>query len=173
MAVLTVATDGSCLKNPGGAIGWAWADERGRWQANGAPSGTNQIAELLGFLAVLKAFPTTDLHVQLDSQYTMNIAETWMWGWARNGWTKKGGDIKNLNIVKAIHAELIRRKQAGVSITYEWVKGHNGHDLNEIVDERAREAAEKSKKKQPPYLDSVGNKNSARQNSVVMLASNP
>lgn len=173
MAVLTVATDGSCLKNPGGAIGWAWADEKGRWQANGYSSGTNQIAELLALLAVLKAFPSTDLHVQLDSQYTMNIASSWMWGWAKKGWQRKGGPIKNLNIIKAIHEELVKRQNQKVSITYEWVKGHNGHELNEIVDTEARDAAERIKKKQKAYKDSTGNSNSNRQDSVVMLASTP
>lgn len=173
MGVLTVATDGSCLVNPGGAIGWAWADETGRWQANGYRSGTNQIAELLGFLAVLKAFPNTNLHVQLDSQYTMNIASKWMWGWAKNNWVKKGGPIKNLNIIKAIHAELVRRQKSNVSIEYEWVKGHNGHDLNEVVDVEARNAAIRVRDKKKAYKDSAGNPDSSRQHPVVALAASP
>src|SRR5699024_2456685 len=43
--VIMVSTDGSCLKNPGGAIGWAWVDHRGGAHSGGAPEGTNQIAE--------------------------------------------------------------------------------------------------------------------------------
>ena len=42
--MITVSTDGSCLRNPGGAIGWAWANHDGTSDSGGAPSGTNQIA---------------------------------------------------------------------------------------------------------------------------------
>ena len=34
--VITVSTDGSCLRNPGGAIGWAWANHDGT-SASGGP----------------------------------------------------------------------------------------------------------------------------------------
>ena len=44
--MITVSTDGSCLRNPGGAIGWAWVDHAGGSASGGAPSGTNQVAEL-------------------------------------------------------------------------------------------------------------------------------
>ena len=42
--MITVSTDGSCLRNPGGAIGWAWVDhEGGSWHheldASNCPSG--------------------------------------------------------------------------------------------------------------------------------------
>ena len=48
--VITVSTDGSCLRNPGGAIGWAWVDHAGGSASGGAVSGTNQIAELMAVL---------------------------------------------------------------------------------------------------------------------------
>ena len=44
--MIIVSTDGSCLRNPGGAIGWAWVNHQGPSDSGGAASGTNQIAEL-------------------------------------------------------------------------------------------------------------------------------
>lgn len=164
--MLTVATDGSCLKNPGGAIGWAWADENGRWQANGYHTGTNQRAELLGLLSVLRSFSNQDLHIQLDSQYSLNIAETWVWGWAKANWQRKK-PLSNLDIVKVLHAELVDRRNRGIKTEYEWVKGHVGNALNEVADVRAGEASAKAKQKQPSYADSVGNISSERQQKML------
>lgn len=42
----------------------------------------------------------------------------------------------NVELVKALDAAL-----AGRDVRFEWVKGHNGHDLNEKADELARAAA--------------------------------
>lgn len=169
--VLTVATDGSCLKNPGGEIGWAWADSKGRWQANGLPSGTNQNAELLGFLSVLYAFPQSNLHVQLDSQYVLNIATKWMFSWERNGWwrdSKRTKPVTNLPHVKNVYAMMKARKAAGLDTTFEWVKGHSVNALNNVADKEAQAAARRVKSKRGGYADSAANVRSERQN--VMLS---
>lgn len=171
--ILTVASDGSCLKNPGGQIGWAWADDKGRWMANGAHSGTNQNAELLGLVSIFLAFPATHLHLQLDSQYTLNIADKWMHGWARAGWTRKGNEpIKNLDIVKIIYSLSNKRKEKGLTTTFQWVKGHgkNGfYELNDRADIRCGEAARKVKAGENPYLDSAGNLFSAKQDKLLRV----
>lgn len=172
-SIITVASDGSCLKNPGGAIGWAWADSKGRWMRNGHPVGTNNVAELLGFASILAAFPATHLHVQLDSQYTLNMADKWIWGWAAKNWTKKGGEIKNLDIVRLIHALLVQRKQRNLTTQYEWVKGHQTKtpdSLNNIVDRLAGDASAAARDGGAMYLDSSGSTSSARQDKLLLLA---
>lgn len=168
--VLIVATDGSCLKNPGGEIGWAWADSRGRWQANGLPSGTNQNAELLGLLSVLYAFPKSNLHVQLDSQYVLNITTKWMFSWERNGWwrdAKKTKPVTNLPHVKNIYMMMQKRKTDGVKTTFEWVKGHSVNALNNVADKEAQAAARRVKSKREGYSDSANNAASERQNLMI------
>lgn len=168
--VLKVASDGSCLKNPGGAIGWSWADDTGRWMANGAVSGTNQSAELLGLASIFLAFPRTNLHIQLDSQYTLNIAETWMHGWAKAGWTRKGKEIKNLEIIQVIYRLSALRKENNLSTEFEWVKGHGkaGHfPLNLVADEKCGLAARSARDGENPYSDSSGNTESPRQNKLL------
>ena len=168
--ILNVASDGSCLKNPGGAIGWAWADSKGRWMANGAVSGTNQSAELLGLASIFLAFPKTDLFIELDSQYTLNIADNWMHGWARAGWTRKGAEIKNLEIVKVIYNLSATRRKNGLYTEFKWVKGHgkNGfHELNDRADIKAGESARKARSGENPYLDSGGGLSSPRQEKLL------
>lgn len=170
--IITVASDGSCLKNPGGAIGWAWADDRGRWMRNGLASGTNNSAELLGFASILAAFPGAHLHIQLDSQYTLNIADKWLWGWEAKGWVKKGGEIKNLEIVQLMHALLVQRRQRGLTTEYEWVKGHQSktpNSLNNIVDRLAGESSAAARDGGQMYLDSAGNTSSVKQDKLLRL----
>lgn len=170
---ITVASDGSCLKNPGGAIGWAWADDKGRWMRNGLPTGTNNLAELFGFISILAAFPTSNLHVQLDSQYTLNIADKWVWGWAKRGWVKKDGEIKNLETVKLLHALMLQRKERGLTTDFEWVKGHQSKtpdSLNNIVDRLAGESSAAARDGGMLYLDSSGNLESKKQEKMLTLA---
>lgn len=168
--LLKVASDGSSLKNPGGEIGWAWADEKGRWLANGAPSGTNQTAELMGLISIFLSFPNTNLHLQLDSQYTLNIADNWMYGWQKAGWTRKGDPLKNLDFVKVIYQLSMERKQKGLITQFEWVKGHGkaGHfPLNLKADECCGLAARRMRDGEIPYLDSAGNTFSPKQERVL------
>lgn len=169
--LLKVASDGSSLKNPGGEIGWAWADEKGRWLANGAPSGTNQTAELLGLISIYLSFPNTNLHLQLDSQYTLNIADKWMYGWQKAGWTRKGNEpLKNLDMVKVIYKLTMDRKEKGLITEFEWVKGHgkNGYvELNDRADICCGKAARRIRDGEIGYLDSAGNTTSPKQDKLL------
>lgn len=141
-----VACDGSCLKNPGGAIGWAWAREDGAWMSNGWKTGTNQRAELLALISVLTFHPRGHLTIQMDSQYALNIADKWAAGWARKGWRKADGQpILNRDLVEP----LLSLKQARTDpIVFQWVKGHrkdNKFPLNTVADLRAGEASKRAK----------------------------
>lgn len=142
---LTVATDGSCLRNPGGATGWAWVAEDGRSCAGGAPKGTNQIAELYGVLTALRAFPVEDLTIQVDSEYAMNVAMHWGAGWARRGWrTAAGAPVKNVPLVKLI-VHLMRTRPAPVQ--FDKVPAHDRAGrwpLNDKADLLAKRAAKRA-----------------------------
>ena len=136
---ITAAADGSALGNPGPA-GWAWYVNDDCWRAGGWPHGTNNMGELM---AVLDLFRSTahlageDLHILCDSQYVINSVTKWMPGWKRKGWRKSDGKpVMNVELLKEIDQALAGRKY-----TFEWVRGHAGHDLNEAADDRARAAA--------------------------------
>jgi ribonuclease HI len=136
---ITAAADGSALGNPGPA-GWAWYVNDDCWRAGGWPHGTNNQGELMAVLDLFRAtahLPHEDLRVLCDSQYVINSITKWMPGWKRKGWRKADGKpVLNVELLKELDREIAGRKY-----TFEWVKGHAGHDLNEAADERARAAA--------------------------------
>ena len=139
---ITVAVDGSSLGNPGPA-GWAWVVDRDCWDAGGWPEGTNNIGELTALLEALEATAAAGLsdqglHVLADSQYAINVASKWRIGWKKRGWTKADKKpIKNLALIQRID-----RAMEGRTVTFEWVKGHAGHPLNELADDLARACAQ-------------------------------
>lgn len=140
--LLTVGTDGSCLTNPGFA-GWAWVVDDERWRAGSLGHATNQIAELSAILHAVTELPLdAPLLVISDSQYAIKCATIWLPSWKRNGWKTKGGDpVKNQDIIRGIDDMLAERKALGGNVKFEWVRGHQGHALNESADYRCGSAA--------------------------------
>ena len=136
---ITAAADGSALGNPGPA-GWAWYVNDDCWRAGGWPHGTNNQGELMAVLDLFRAtahVPGEDLLILCDSQYVINAVTKWMPGWKRKGWRKADGKpVLNVDLLKDIDQALVGRKY-----TFEWVRGHAGHELNEAADVRARAAA--------------------------------
>ena len=136
---ITAAADGSALGNPGPA-GWAWYVNDDCWRAGGWPHGTNNQGELMAVLDLFRAtahMPGEDLLILCDSQYVINAVTKWMPGWKRKGWRKADGKpVLNVDLLKDIDQALLGRKY-----TFEWVRGHAGHELNEAADVRARAAA--------------------------------
>ena len=139
---ITAAVDGSSLGNPGPA-GWAWVVSADCWDAGGWPSGTNNLGELNAVLELLNAtaqagLADEDLHILADSQYAINVISKWSPGWKKRGWVKADKKpIKNLELIQEID-----RAMQGRIVTFEWVKGHAGHPLNERADDAARSCAE-------------------------------
>lgn len=136
--VIVAAADGSSLSNPGPA-GWAWYISDDAWAAGGWDHGTNNMGELMAVLDLLRSTAHLDepLKVLCDSQYVINSLTKWMPGWKRKGWRKGDGKpVLNVELMKELDAEL-----AGRDVTFEWVKGHAGHAMNEAADVRARAAA--------------------------------
>ena len=136
---ITAAADGSSLGNPGPA-GWAWYVDEDTWDAGGWPQGTNNLGELTAILRLLQATAETgdELHILADSQYAINVVSKWRLGWKKRGWTKADKKpIKNLELIQEID-----RAMEGRRVTFEWVKGHAGHRMNERADDLARGCAE-------------------------------
>ncbi|MBD8079913.1 ribonuclease HI [Cellulosimicrobium arenosum] len=139
--MITVSTDGSCLRNPGGAIGWAWINHDGTFDSGGAESGTNQVAELTALLQAVRSHPGTDpLLIESDSQYAIKSASEWVVGWKRKGWRTVGGQpVKNLELVQAIDRAIDERPGP---VRFRWVRGHVGNEFNERADQLAGLAAQ-------------------------------
>ena len=86
------------------------------------------------------------LIIECDSKYVIDSVTKWMPGWKRKGWKKADGKpVLNRELLEGID-EAMR----GRHVTFEWVKGHAGHPLNEAADERANGAAKAFQQKREP-----------------------
>ena len=63
----------------------------------------------------------------------MNTITQWAAGWERQGWKKKSGPIKNLELVQ----ELLARYRAHPACDLRWIAAHTGHRWNEYADSLA------------------------------------
>ncbi|MFE9579535.1 ribonuclease H [Nocardia sp. NPDC006044] len=141
--MIIVSTDGSCLRNPGGAIGWAWVNHQGSSSSGGAASGTNQVAELRAVLEAINGHPGSEpLLIESDSLYAIKCASEWISSWRLNGWrTSAGGAVKNVELIRQIDKSIASRPGP---VRFRWVRGHVGNYFNEQADALAGEAARKA-----------------------------
>jgi ribonuclease HI len=135
---IVIATDGSCLVNPGGPGGWACATSPDNWTAGAHASTTNNLMELRAVYEALAATPADrPLVLETDSLYVLKALTVWLTGWKRNGWlTAARKPVANKSAIVQIDALLAER-----DVTWRHVKGHAGHLLNEVCDQRAGAAA--------------------------------
>lgn len=127
-------TDGSCEPNPG-AGGFAVIKNMRPHILGQEAESTNIRMEGLALLAALKDANGQPATIHTDSEFWINVITKWSIAWEKNGWKKKGGEIKNLDIVKEV-CPLYRKSQ----VTLVWVRGHNNDDGNELADHWANEA---------------------------------
>src|SRR5476651_660431 len=127
-------TDGSCEPNPG-AGGFAVIREMKPKVLGSEPESTNIRMEGKALIAALRDAKGTECVINTDSEFWINVITKWSLGWEKNGWKKKGGEIKNLDIVKEV-VPLYRESKA----TLVWVRGHNKNPGNELADHWANEA---------------------------------
>jgi ribonuclease HI len=137
--VITYYTDGSCEPNPGKG-GFAVIKDMKPAVLGGEPNGaltTNIRMEGLAIVAALKDANGQPCQIYTDSEFWINVITKWSLAWEQNNWVKKGGAIKNLDIVKEV-CPLFRNSNAELI----WVRGHNLDPGNELADHWANEARE-------------------------------
>lgn len=144
---VTIYTDGSSKGNPGpggyGAV-LLCTDSKGvthrRELSEGFRRTTNNRMEIMGVAAALEALKFgCEVEVHSDSQYVVNaVNKGWIRGWQRNGWkTAAKKPVKNPDLWRRLAAAMEPH-----DVTFVWVKGHAGHELNERCDELATSAAD-------------------------------
>jgi ribonuclease HI len=140
-----IHTDGACSGNPGPG-GWgAVLDYNGTRKelSGGAAKTTNNRMEIQAAVEALNALKracAVEMHV--DSQYVKDGITKWIHGWKKNGWkTADKKPVKNVELWQALD-EAIQRH----TLSWHWVKGHDGHPENERADELAREGMAPYKK---------------------------
>jgi len=75
-----------------------------------------------------------------DSMYSIQCLRDWATGWEKNGWKKKTGEIKNLDIIKPAYA-LYNEIKDKVLLSH--VKAHAGTEGNELADRMTMVAVER------------------------------
>ena len=127
-------TDGSASPNPGPG-GFA-VIENGKPVALGKEANTTNIRmEGSALIAALELAQGEEVEIHTDSEFWLNVLTKWAENWEQNGWRKKGGEIKNLEMVQELYAKYKTSKAKLV-----WVRGHVGTEMNEIADEWANKA---------------------------------
>ena len=136
---ITLYSDGSSLGNPGPGGYGGILDYKGKQKSysGGETHTTNNRMELTGVIEGLKMLKEPcDVHVVSDSSYVVKAINEWLTGWVKKDFAK----VKNIDLWKA-YLEAAKPHRVRAS----WVKGHAGHEENEICDQLARSEAEKIK----------------------------
>lgn len=135
--MITYFTDGSASPNPGPG-GFA-VIKNGMPHILGSEDGdtTNIRMEGKAIIAALKDARGVEAEIYTDSEFWINVITKWAPGWEAKGWKKKGGEIKNLDIVQEVYP-LYQQSNAKLI----WVRAHVGTEMNELADQWANRARE-------------------------------
>ena len=130
-------TDGAARGNPGPG-GYGVVLKSGphyKEISEGFKHTTNNRMELLAVIVGLEAIKVEGAQVTVvsDSKYVVDtVTKGWVFNWVKKNFKdKKNPDLWRRYL--SIHARY--------SITFQWIKGHNGHLDNERCDELAVEAS--------------------------------
>lgn len=132
-----VFTDGAANPNPGPG-GWGAVYVKSGviiQEAFGAEAHTtNNRMELMALLNGCALVPEGEAATLFtDSQLCVDTVTKWAKGWEKNGWKRKTGEIKNLELVKQLYHLLQARRELGIR----WIRAHSGTRWNEYADSLA------------------------------------
>ena len=127
-------TDGSASPNPGPG-GFAVIEKDKPVVLGSEEKSTNIRMEGKAMIAAIKYANGEPCEIHSDSEFWINVVTKWASGWMRNGWKKKSGEIKNLDIVQELYQLYLDNP-----VELVWVKGHEGTVENELADTWANRA---------------------------------
>ena len=141
MKKVEIFTDGACKGNPGPG-GWGALLRLGKHEkelSGGEPETTNNRMEMTAAIRALQALrEPCDVVLHSDSRYVIDGMTKWIHGWQKKGWVNSSRKpVRNADLWHELIEAAARHR-----ITWEWVRGHDGHVENERVDRIASAAAE-------------------------------
>lgn len=133
---IEIYCDGACRGNPGPG-GWGAVLRSGvhEKQIYGAEQNTtNNRMELTGAIEALRALKKpSQVTLWTDSQYVKKGMTEWLAGWKAKGWKNAAKEpVKNVDLWQSLEKEAARH-----IVDWRWVKGHAGHEGNELADQLA------------------------------------
>ncbi len=137
--MIEVFTDGSAKGNPGKGGFGVLLRYKGKIKeiSQGFRLTTNNRMELLAVIVALENLKTFDIPVKIysDSKYVLDsITKGWVFNWIRTDFKGKKNKDLWLRYLK-LHSKF--------NLSFEWVRGHNGHLENERCDVLAVLASDK------------------------------
>jgi len=134
-----VFTDGSSRPNPGPG-GWGVVFvKNGQIQKElfgHENDTTNNKMELRALIEGYKLISEDEaIEVFSDSELCVKTINEWAATWEKRGWKRKGGEVKNLELVKELY--LLHKRHPKVRL--KWIKAHNGWLWNEYADSLSNE----------------------------------
>lgn len=144
MSEVRMFCDGTCSRNGQDNSNGGWGvvlqyeNQTGLHEKEllGGESGTTNnrmelMAAIKGLNALLRPVAVT---VTTDSKYIKDGITKWIHKWKKNGWrTSNNRPVKNRDLWERLD-ELIHIHD----VTWQWVKGHEGHPENERADKLAQ-----------------------------------
>ena len=127
-------TDGSTEPNPGQG-GFAVISDGQPVALGSEAESTNIRMEGKALISAYELASAGD-EIYTDSEFWVNVLTKWASGWEAKNWQKKGGPIKNLELVQ----ELYSLYQEKPNVKLIWTRGHVGTDGNELADQWANRA---------------------------------
>ena len=135
-------TDGACSGNPGaGGYGVVLRFKKNDGEyitkelSEGFKLTTNNRMEILAAIVGLESLKKPcEVKLTSDSKYLIDaIKQKWIEGWQARGWKNSAKQkVKNIDLwLRLLDAIKLH------NIEWIWVKGHNGHEFNEICDKLA------------------------------------
>ena len=145
---VTIFTDGAARGNPDGPGGYGtilqYVDPAGtlheREFSAGYKKTTNNRMEFMAAIIGLEALrKPCRVDLYSDSKYlTDAFNQKWIDSWQKKNWkTSSGSAVKNRELW-----ERLLRAMEPHSVSFHWVKGHDGHPENERCDQLATSAAD-------------------------------
>lgn len=137
--LIEIYCDGACRGNPGpggwGAVLRSGVHEKRLFGAD--PATTNNRMELMGAIEALRTIKKpSQVILWTDSQYVKKGMTEWLAGWKAKGWKNAAKEpVKNVDLWQLLEAEAARHQ-----VDWRWVKGHAGHEGNELADQLANQA---------------------------------
>ena len=142
--LVEIYTDGACRGNPGPG-GWGavlMCEGKVKKIYGGEKETTNNRMELTAAIKALQALKkSSQVVLTTDSQYVKNGITEWLKNWKKNGWkTANKKLVKNIELWQVLDEEVSKH-----NIQWKWIKGHAGHQYNELADQLANRAIDEMK----------------------------
>jgi len=137
--IVEAFTDGACRGNPGPG-GWGVLlrfNGHEKRLHGGEPQTTNNRMELMAAIQALETLTRPcEVRLTTDSVYVQKGISEWLANWKKRGWKTAGKKpVKNVDLWQRLDAAVQKHMQ----VDWHWVKGHSGHDENEIADQLANQ----------------------------------